>query len=356
MSRTAIVHDFFVQDGGAERVALELAAMFPEADVFTTFFDAERFRDRLDPSRVHTWPLQRVLGIPTGFRSLLPLYPAWFSWLDLRAYDVVISSSVAFTHAVRTRNDARHLVYVHTPMRYAWDLDRYLADSSTGGLKRFGARLARTPLQRWDRWASRKPDVLIANSATVQTRIRHRWGRSADVVYPPVPTDEIPVGDRDDGFLLVAARLLGYRRIDLVVDAASRLRRDLVVVGDGPEMAKLRDRAGPTTRFEGHVSRDRLVALMRSCHAYVVPGVEDFGIAPVEAMAAGKPVIAFADGGVAESVIEGETGVFFREQTVESLVRAIEHADERAWDVARIRGRAMRFSADAFRAGIEAHL
>ncbi len=351
-SRTAIVHDFFVTEGGAERVAIELASMFPDADVYTSFFDARRFGGRLDPARVHPWPAQRLVGPTHRFRSLLPLYPAWFSLLDLRRYDLVISSSVAFTHAVRTSAGARHLAYVHTPMRYAWDLDRYLAGSSAGLASRVGGRLARAPLQRWDRWAAGRPDVLVANSRTVQERIRRRWGRESTVIYPPVDVDEIQPGDRDDGFLLVAARLLRYRRVDLAVAAATRLGRDLVVVGDGPELASLRAAAGPTVRFEGFVPRPRLVKLMRTCSAYFVPGVEDFGIAPVEAMAAGKPVVAFGRGGVAETVIDGETGILFGEQSVDALCEALEELDGFRVDPDAIRARAAEFDASVFRAAI----
>ncbi len=356
MTRVAVVHDFFVQEGGAERVALELVGMFPGCEVYTSFFDARHFGDRIDPARVHPWPMQRLVGPTRRFRSFLPFYPPWYSMLDLREFDLVVSSSVAFTHAVRTAPGARHLAYVHTPMRYAWDLDRYLEGSSAGRVSRIGGRVVRLPLQRWDRWASRRPDVLVANSKTVQARIRRRWHRASDVVYPPVDIDEITPGERDDGFLLVAARLLAYRRIDLAVDAATRVGRELVVVGDGPEAARLRDRAGPTVRFEGFVPRPRLVELMRSCHAYLVPGIEDFGIAPVEAMAAGRPVIAFGEGGAAETVVDGSTGVFFRRQSVDEVVDAIRAADATAWDPGVIRARAESFGPEAFRAGIRARL
>ena len=354
MNRVAIVHDFFVQDGGAEKCAIELATMYPEADVYTTFFDAARFGDRIDPDRVHTWPVQRLLGPTPRFRSLLPLYPLWYSTLDLRRYDLVIASSIAFTHASRTSRppEGRFVAYVYTPMRYAWDLDRYLAGSSQGRIARVGGQALKAPLRRWDRWAARRPDTLIAISEAVQARIKKRWGRDSTVVYPLVPIDEIGLGERDDGFLLVASRLLAYRRIDLAVEAATKLNRELVIVGDGPEMARLRGLAGSSVRFEGHVDRARLVELMRTCHAYVVPGEEDFGIAPVEAMAAGKPVVAFGAGGALETVVEGETGVFFRKPQVDALIDAIRTLDEGTFDPAVARRQAEQFSPEAFREGI----
>ena len=349
MTGVAIVHDFFVAEGGGELVALELARLLPSATVHTSFFDPRQFGDRIDPARVRTWPLQRLLGPTPHFRPFLPLYPAWFSFLDLRGYDLVVGSSVAFTNAVRTRPDAIHISYVHTPMRYAWDLDTYLAGSSVSRISGVAARMIRPALQRWDRWAARKPDLLVANSETVRERIRRLWGRDAEVIYPPVDVAGIPLSTRDDGYLLVAARMLAYRRLDLAVAAATALGRELVVVGDGPERARLEAMAGSTVRFLGHVDRPTLVDLFARCHAYLVPGVEDFGIAPVEAMAAGKPVIAFRAGGATETVVEGRTGVFFEQQEVASLAEAIERLDGIVFAPADIRARAQEFDAGVFR-------
>ena len=238
------------------------------------------------------------------------------------------------------------------PVRRLSFLDRYLTGSSLSRTSQLGGQLLKAPLRRWDRWAARRPDTLIAISNAVQDRIRRRWRRNSTVVYPLVPVDEIPIGMIDDGFLLTAARLLAYRRIDLAVDAATQLGRELVVVGDGPELARLRDRAGATVRFEGPVDRTRLVHLLRTCHAYVVPGEEDFGIAPVEAMAAGKPVIAFGAGGALETVVDGETGVFFRQPTANALIDAVGALDDLVLDPAAARRQALRFSPQAFRDGI----
>lgn len=348
--RSAVVHDFFVAEGGGERVAIELARLLPSATVHTSFFDVERYGDRVDPARVRTWPLQRALGPTPRFRQLLPLYPAWFSALDLRRFDLVVGSSIAFTNAVRTRPGALHVSYVHTPMRYAWDLDTYLSGSSYGPGARVAARTIQPTLRQWDRWAARRPDVLVANSATVQERIRRLWGRDSEIIHPPVDVTDIPLGTTDDGFLLVAARLLAYRRVDLAVAAATALRRALVVVGDGPESARLRSAAGPTVRFLGRVDRATLVDLFGRCHAYLVPGIEDFGIAPVEAMAAGKPVVAFRGGGATETVDDGRTGVFFGEPTAQALAEAIERVDSLRFESADLRAHAARFDTSVFRA------
>jgi glycosyltransferase involved in cell wall biosynthesis len=351
MTRVALVHDFFVAEGGAEQVALELADLLPTADVYTSFFDTRRFGDRLDPTRVRTWPLQRAFGPTERFRSFLPLYPAWFGRLDLRTYDLVVSSSIAFTHAVRTRADALHLSYVYTPMRYAWSLDAYLEHSSWSLPARLGARALRPALRHWDRTTARRPDVVVAISATVRERIRRCWGRASEVLYPPVDVGAIHTSQRDDGFYLVAARMLAYRRLDNAVEACTRLGRELLVVGDGPERARLQALAGPTVRFLGRADRPTLLDLFERCHAYLVPGEEDFGIAPVEAMAAGKPVVALRAGGVAETVIDGATGVLYDRPGASAMASAIERLDGLTLDRSAIRKRAEEFDVEVFRAG-----
>jgi glycosyltransferase involved in cell wall biosynthesis len=238
---------------------------------------------------------------------------------------------------------------VYTPLRYAWDLDTYLSGSSWSLPARLGARILRPLLRRWDKATASRPDVVVAISNAVRARIRTHWNRDAEVIYPPVDVQELSVSSRDDGFLLVAARMLAYRRVDLAVAACTRLGRDLVVAGDGPERKRLERMAGPTVRFVGQVDRETLLGLFASCHAYVVPGEEDFGIAPVEAMAAGKPVVAFRAGGALDTVVEDRTGVFFDEPTSGSLVEAIERLDGLAFDPEAIRANAERFKTDAFR-------
>jgi glycosyltransferase involved in cell wall biosynthesis len=360
----ALVHDYFVQDGGAERCAMEFARLLPSARVHTSFFDEERFGDRIDSRRVRTWPLQRLLGPSERFRALLPLYPAYFGALRV-GNGLVISSSSAFAKAVRTSPGALHISYVYTPMRFAWDLDGYLEGSSAGIAQRLGARLARPLLQRWDGATSQRPDILVAISQVVQDRITQLWGRPSEIIHPPVDTDQFPLSDCDDGFLLVASRMLAYRRLDLAVKAATALRRDLVVVGDGPECRRLRAMAGPTVRFLGHVPRWQLQDLVARSHAYILPGLEDFGMAPVEAMAAGKPVIAFRGGGATETVVEGVTGVFFDHPDARALAEAIDALDSITFDGVAVRENARRFDVAVFRAkwrallqreGVDPHL
>jgi glycosyltransferase involved in cell wall biosynthesis len=346
----AIAQDWLAAEAGSEWVTVQLARLLPEADIHTTFFDPSIFDHAIEAARVHTWPLQRVPGAMARFRAFLPLYPAWFSLLDLRGHPLVVSSSVAFAHAVRTDKHALHVSYVHTPMRYAWDLDTYLAGSGSALPVRAAARSLRRALQRWDVATATRPDIIVANSRTVADRVSRVWHRASEVIYPPVDTSSISLSTANDGFLLVAARMLAYRRIDLAVAAASRLGVELVVVGDGPQREQLEATAGPSVRFLGRVDRPTLVDLFSRCRAYVVPGVEDFGIAPVEAMAAGKPVIGFGAGGVAETVVDRETGVLFNAQTVESVVDAIERLDDVAIDPVACRKRAESFGIPEFHA------
>jgi glycosyltransferase involved in cell wall biosynthesis len=225
-------------------------------------------------------------------------------------------------------------------MRYAWDLDTYLDGSSWSLPSRVAARTVRPILRRWDVATAKRPDVVVAISTEVQERIARRWGRASEVIFPPVDVAAIPVTRTDDGYLLVAARMLAYRRLDLAVIAANRLGRELIVVGDGPERARLEALAGPTVRFEGWVARERLVDLFTRCHAYLVPGIEDFGIAPVEAMAAGKPVVGIRAGGLRDTLLEDVTGVFFDSQEAEALVAAIQRLDEMTFDPSAIRAHA----------------
>jgi glycosyltransferase involved in cell wall biosynthesis len=362
---SAIVHEYFIQDGGAERCAIEFAELLPAATVYTTFFDAARFGNRLPPHRVRTWLIQRLVGPTRHFRSLLPIYPIYYSLLRIPRASLVISSSIAFTKAVRVAPGAVHVSYVYTPMRWAWDLDTYLEGSSYSWSSRLAARTIRPVLQHWDRRTGRRPDIVVAISSTVQDRIRQRWGRESELIYPPVDVAEIPATGEDEGFYMVAARFLAYRRIDLAVAACSKLGRPLVVVGDGPERASLEAVAGPSVQFVGHVDRARLVRYFQTCRAYIVPGVEDFGIAPVEAMAAGKPVIALGRGGAAETVIDGETGLHVADSTVDAFAAAIERSERITWDSARIRSRAQEFDRSVFvarwtqlieRLGLERHL
>jgi glycosyltransferase involved in cell wall biosynthesis len=316
--------------------------------MYTSFYSDAQFGDRLAGRAIHTWPLQRLFGATSRFRSFLPLYPLYFGLLNVGRVDLLLSNSIAFTHATQKAPGGIHVSYVHTPMRYAWELDQYLAGSNASWTSRLAARSLRPLLRVWDRRTALRPDVLVANSKTVRQRILRHWGRDSQVIYPPVDVSQFRTTDSNDGYLLIASRLLAYRRIDVAVRLCTARGLSLVVIGDGPDRERLQSLAGPTVRFTGSVDRATLISYFERCRAYVVPGIEDFGIAPVEAMAAGKPVIALRAGGVTESVIAGATGVFFDDPTPAALGVAIDRLDAMHFEPHICRTRAEEFSTDRF--------
>jgi glycosyltransferase involved in cell wall biosynthesis len=337
-----LVHDYLNQLGGAERVVLEMGAMWPSAPLLTSLYRPDStfpgFR-RLD---VRGSFLDRV-PIDRAFRALLPLYPAAFRSLGTIDADLVISSSSGWAHSVRTSPRAFHAVYCHSPAR--WLYAQYL-DASAPAQRTVTSM--RGLLRRWDKRAARRPDLYIANGELVRERIRLHYGRDAPVVHPPVDVERFtptPRGER----LLVVSRLMPYKRIDLVVDAATHAGIGLDVVGDGPALADLRARAGTTVRFLGRLPDSDITELVEGCRAFCLPGTEDFGIAPVEANAAGKPVVAFASGGALETIEDGVTGSFFSEQSVEALLDALRRSEDIPSTPELIARHASRFSGQAFR-------
>lgn len=337
----AIVHDYLNQRGGAERVVLELASMWPEAPIYTSLYRPESTFPEFGALDVRTSFLDR-LPVDRRFRTLFPLYPAAFRSLGRIDADVVISSSSGWAHSVRTSDRAFHAVYCHTPARWLYGGEYMNAQAAQRLMAPFG-RLPR----RWDRLAARRPDLYIANGELVRRRIRTRYGRDAPVVYPPVDLDRFRPTSRGDR-LLVVSRLLPYKRVDLAVDAASRAGIGLDVVGEGPALPDLRRRAGPTVEFHGRLPDEDVTKLFESCRAFCMTGSEDFGITCVEANAAGKPVVAFASGGALETIEEGLTGTFFNEQSADSMLDAIRRCDALESSPELIAERARRFSREVF--------
>ena len=343
--RIALVHDYLVQYGGAERVVEALHEVFPEAPVYTSMYEPTALPESFAAMDVRTTFMQRSPALRRRFRLGLPLYPAAMQTLDLRGYDVVVSSSSGWAHGVRTDPRARHLVYCHTPARWLYRSDSY------GIAERIAAAPALALLRRWDRRAAARATEYVANSRTTRRRIFARYGRAARVIHPPVETSRFSVAAPDDYFLC-ASRLLGYKRIDLAIAACRRLGARLVVAGDGPARAALEQLAGPETTFIGHVDDAELADLMARCRAFVVPAEEDFCIAAVEAMAAGRPVVGYARGGLLETVVPGRTGILFETQTADALADALAQADSLPVEAARIRAHALRFDVSRFQAAM----
>lgn len=342
----AVVHDYLNQRGGAERVALELARLWPGAPIYTSL---HRPKSTLQDFREHDVRTTFLSRLPTdrGFRNLLPLYPAAFRALGMLDQDLVVSSSSGWAHGVRTSPGTVHVVYCHTPARW---LHRH-EHLGSGSARQRLARPVLGALRRWDRAAACRADRYVANSENVRGRIRAAYGIDAEVVHPPVEVDRFrprPRGER----LLVVSRLLPYKRVDLAIEAANRAGLPLDVIGSGPSYKQLRALAGPTVRFDRRLEDAAITDLMENCRALVLPGDEDFGITPVEALAAGKPVVAFAAGGALETLEDGFTGAMFHEPSADALLAALRRAEQLETPPEALAERARRFSPQAFRAGI----
>jgi glycosyltransferase involved in cell wall biosynthesis len=340
--------------GGGERVLLELAAMYPEAPVHTLLFDPLRFEGRLDPGRIRTSWLQRLpAGLRRRPRLLLPLIPSAVEAWDFAAYDVVISSSVAFVKNVLTPVSTVHITYCHAPMRFAWDYwPRYLEEMRPGPLKRIAVTAVVSRMRLWDLAGSKRVDAWIANSETTAERLRKYYRvEGMAVVHPPVDVAGLrsaPPVARGDDFVTLST-LTEYKRIDLAVRAFTASGRPLVVIGEGPDRGRLERLAGPSVRFVGHVSDAARARALKGARALLFPGEEDFGIAAVESLACGTPVIAYGRGGITEIVSDGRTGVLFADQTPEGLNAAVDRLLGLRLSEAAMVGAAQRFAAPRFR-------
>lgn len=343
--RVAVVHDWLTGMRGGEAVLEGILEVLPEAEIFTLFHFPGSVSKEIESRTIHTSFLQGAASRTDDYRRLLPLFPKAARKWDFSSYDLIVSSS----HCVAKGVDAKgrpHLCYCHTPMRYIWDrFDDYFP--RTKPLQR-AAMMSLAPwLRRWDVQTASEVTAFVANSTFVQDRIRRYYKRDAEVIHPFV--DDVFLGtpvenERDDYHLIVSA-LVPYKRIELAMDAGKRL----VVIGGGPQLESLRKRGGPNVTFLGNVPRATIVKMLGRARTLILPGIEDFGITPLEAMALGTPVVAYGEGGVLDSVIDGETGVLFREPTAAALASALEAAEAAAWDRGAIRARAQAFTREQFR-------
>lgn len=324
--KTAVVHEWLVTYAGSERVVEQLLALYPESDLFSLVeFLPEELQHFIQHKSVKTSFLQRLPLANPHFRQYLPLMPLAIEQFDLSPYDVILSSNHAVAKGVLTRADQLHICYVHTPVRYAWDLQQqYLQGGQLKwGPRRMLVQLVLHYLRLWDVATVNRVDHFIANSEYVARRIWKTYRREAQVIYPPVAIDRFQPHHRREDFYLTLSRFVPYKRVDLIVSAFNRLGLPLVVIGDGPDWKQVKAIARPNIQLLGRQPDDVVVDYMQRCKAFVYAAAEDFGITLVEAQAAGAPVITYGRGGATESVIAGKTGLFFPEQTVESLIETI---------------------------------
>ena len=328
--KLAIVHDFLNQMGGAEYVVKVLRSVFPEAPIYTSIYVPSAVCPSFRSADIRTSFMQRLPMIKKHARRYLPLYPYAFEMFDFSEYDVVLSSSSSFAKGVITGPDTCHICYCYTPMRFVWKYHTYIEQEPFSRLTKICLPFLIHRLRRWDEITANRVDYYVAISNEVRRRIWKYYRRDAVVITPPVETSRFRVGETDDGYHVIISRLLPYKRIDIAIEAFNKLRMPLKIVGSGRDLERLRGMAGPTIEFLGRLSDDEMQRCLMNCRALVFPGLEDFGLTPVEAMACGKPVIAFAGGGALETVKEGVTGLFFHEQTADALAAAVLnlHADE----------------------------
>jgi glycosyltransferase involved in cell wall biosynthesis len=344
--RVALVHDFLLDIRGAERVFLELCKMWPGADVYTAVYDEDGTEGRFSHRNLHTSFLQRLQPSARTFRALLPLYPAAIESFDLSTYDLVVSSSSAWAHAVLCDEHSVHVSYCHNPFRYAWNDRQRTLTRRRNPITRAFLHQAFSRWRQWDWIAAQRTDRYVANSRTTQARIRAYFGRESAIVYPPVDTSRFSPGPAGDHYVVVS-ELMPHKEIEVAIEAFNKLRKPLIVIGDGPDFRRLRKLAGSTIRFAGRLSDKQVATILQGARGLIMTSVEEFGIVAVEAQAAGRPVIARRGGGALETVVEGVTGTFWSGGSDE-LARAVVQFDVDEVDPQACAGNAARFDAEVF--------
>jgi glycosyltransferase involved in cell wall biosynthesis len=351
--KIALVHDYLTQRGGAERVFELLCKRYPDADIFTSLYDPQKSID-LGERIINTTLLQKIPGATKYFRMLAPLYFPAFRSLDLQDYDLIISSSTSFAKAVRKKPEARHICFCHNVTRFLWDTETYLREY--GDYRYFAPLIERVfqMMRNVDLKYAQEPDLYIANSSIVAQRIQKIYHKQAIAINYPIDTSNFVFSDTKEEYYLASARMISYKRLDIIVEAFNWLGWNLLISGDGPEQERLKAHALPNIQFLGHVSDRERKDLFSKAKSIIVAALEDYGLVPVEANASGTPVIAYGAGGVLDTQIPGKTGVFFQRQTPCSLQAALLEAGGISWDYENIRNHAVsKFSEQSFFGKVE---
>lgn len=352
--KIALVHDYLVQYGGAERVLEAFSEVFPDAPIYTMVYDEKLTDGAFCDKRIRTSFLQRIPLVSSHHRIFPLLMPLAIESLDLDGYDVVLSDSNSYAKGIVTGTGTLHITYCHTPMRYAWDdCHRHMREFGYSRLTKLFMPLAMSYLRLWDKLSADRPDLYLANSRFVAERIRKYYHRAARVIHPPVDGRRFRISAQTEDYFLLVGRALPYKRFDIVIEAFNRLGLPLKIIGKGPEIPSLRRQAGSNIEFLGYLDDEKTADYFSRARALIFPSEEDFGITPLEAMAAGRPVIAYRGGGALETIIEGETGIFFDEQSPDSIIQAIQHFRTDAFDPERIRAHAASFDKEIFKTTIK---
>ena len=349
--KVALVHDYLNQMGGAERVVIALHELFPDAPIYTSIYDPARVDPAFQKMDIRTSFMQKLPLVTKHHQPYLPLYPFAMEKLDLRGYDLVLSSSSAFSKGVITRPETLHICYCHTPMRWCWNYEEYVERERLGKVARAILPFLITKLRTWDQISAMRVDHFVANSPIVAERIRKYYRREAIYIPPPVEASRFPFDPtiETENYFLILSRLVPYKRIDLAIEACNQLQLPLVIIGGGRDLERLKRMAGPTIRFLGKLPDEEVLHYYTHCRAFIFPGEEDFGITPLEAQACGRPVIAYGAGGALATIVDGITGIFFREQTVKSLTTVLASFNEQMFNPYVIHNHALEFDIPRFR-------
>ena len=360
--KKALIHDWFSTYAGAEKCVESFTNIWDDFEIYG-LIDFLKGTDRdkiLKGKRAHTSFIQKLPFAKDKYRNYLPLFPLAIEQFDLSGYDVVLSSSHAVAKGALTHSNQLHIAYVHTPIRYAWDLyHQYLRESGLDrGLKGALAKYFLHKIRLWDASTANRVDHYVANSRYIARRIKKTYGKPSDVIYPPVDVDKFTLREAKEGFYLTASRMVPYKKIDLIVEAFSQTDKKLLVIGDGPDMAKIRSKAGKNVELLGFADDETMADLMGRAKAFIFAAEEDFGITPVEAQACGTPVICFGRGGARETVHDGESGLYFMEQNTKELLAAVAKFEQNydKFEPVKIRENSLKFSRTRFEAEIKSYV
>ena len=360
--KKALIHDWFSTYGGAEKCVESFTNIWDDFEIYGLIdFLSGTDRDKiLKGKHAHTSFIQKLPFAKDKYRNYLPLFPLAIEQFDLSGYDVVLSSSHAVAKGVLTHSNQLHIAYVHTPIRYAWDLyHQYLRESGLDrGLKGVLAKYFLHKIRLWDASTANRVDHYVANSRYIARRIKKTYGKPSDVIYPPVDVDKFTLREAKEEFYLTASRMVPYKKVDLIVEAFSQTDKKLLVIGDGPDMAKIKSKAGKNVELLGFASDETMTDLMGRAKAFVFAAEEDFGITPVEAQACGTPVICFGRGGARETVRDGESGLYFMEQNARGLLAAVAKFEQNydKFEPVKIRENSLKFSRARFEAEIKSYV
>lgn len=350
--KVALVHDHLAQDGGAEKVLKVFCEMFPEAPIYTLLYEQSNADKYYKGRKIETSVIQKLPGGVRHYKWYMPFMPMAVEFFDLSSYDIVLSDASAFAKGVITPTDTLHICYCHTPTRYLWsDTHSYINELKYNKYFKKVISLLLNYIRIWDRLAADRVDSFIANSRFIAKRIKKYYKRESKVIYPPVDINLFKIADQISDYYLIGGRLVPYKRIDIVVKAFKKLGLKLKIYGSGDDMDRLKKIAGENSNIEflGRVSEEEKAELYSKCIAFINPQEEDFGITPIEAMASGRPVIAYGRGGALETVIEGLSGKLFYEQTADSLIEAVKNFDHKNYDLKAIREHSEKFSTERFK-------